>query len=110
MGEMSISNTEKTIRKTLEDIIDIKTKKEAQTLRTLVNEIQRSNFMQLKNYIEQHPGLDPSEHKAYYNQTKREAFEISSGRKSFSSLCTESTSANSDPDWLKILSGNDEEV
>ena len=111
LAEMSISSTEKIIRNTLENILDVKTKREAQTLRNLVGEIQRANFMQLKSYMEQHPALDPSEYKAYYYQSKQEAFEVSSGRKSFSSILPtpEQASEDTQPDWLKILTSDDDE-
>lgn len=117
MAEKSISNTEKIIRETMETILDIKTKNEAKTLRRLIGEIQRANFMQLKNYIELNPDLDFSEYQAYYYQCEKEAYELSSGKRVLENILhmdplpkehSESVQNETDalPDWLKVLSEN----
>lgn len=110
MAEMSISHAEKIVRKTMETLFDLKTEKEAATLRNLLREIQRANFMQLKNYIELHPGLDMSEYRAYYYQSKKEAYELYSGKREFETILQAQNNPDDDiPEWLKILSGENSE-
>lgn len=108
LGDLSVNNTEKIIRTTMEKILDAKLQKDAQTLRSLVGEIQRANQMQLKSYIETHPGLDKSEYINYYYQSKKEAYDIASGKRSFSSVIspedsTENVPDSPVPDWMKIM-------
>lgn len=120
LADKSLNITEKIIRQTLETILDLKTKKEAQTLRRLVGEIQRANFMQLKDYIEKHPGLDLSEYRSYYYQCEKESYELSSGKRTFQSVLhiepfndnpsdSFSDSSESIPEWLKALSGENDD-
>ena len=61
LADKSISVTEKCVRKTMENILEVKIKKE---LLRLSSEIQRANFMQLKAYIMAHPDLDIDDYKS----------------------------------------------
>lgn len=112
LANHSVSAIEKIVRTTLENILDVKLEKQAQTLRTLAGEIERANMMQLKRYIEAHPGLDPSEYINYYYQSKKEAYELSSGRITLSSVLPSgknSVSEKSVPNWMKIISGDSDD-
>lgn len=71
LADKSISVTEKCVRKTMENILEVKIKKE---LLRLSSEIQRANFMQLKAYIMAHPDLDIDDYKSYYYQNDKEQF------------------------------------
>ncbi len=112
MADHTISHTEKIVRTTLEQIIDIKFKNTFQVLRELLIEVQRANIMELKNYIERHPGLDISEYRTFYYQSEKESFELLSGRKSFeaifSSFAKEKT-IEGVPEWLKFLTDSEED-
>ena len=111
-ADASISYTEKIVRETLENILDLRGKKEEKLLRKLIDEVQRSNMMQLKTYIERKPNLDSSEYRAFYYQSDKEAYELSSGKRTFTDIL-ESTKNNQSvedqPDWLKILTGEGED-
>lgn len=102
----------KIVRETLENILDLRGKKEEKLLRKLIDEVQRSNMMQLKTYIERKPNLDSSEYRAFYYQSDKEAYELSSGKRTFTDIL-ESTKNNQSvedqPDWLKILTGEGED-
>ena len=80
LADKSISVTEKCVRKTMENILEVKIKKE---LLRLSSEIQRANFMQLKAYIMAHPDLDIDDYKSYYYQNDKDSFELASGKRSF---------------------------
>lgn len=105
----SISATEKCVRKTMENILEVKIKKE---LLRLNSEIQRANFMQLKSYIMDNPDLDVDDYKSYYYQNDKDSFELTSGKRSFENIIKnmeDRHTADADkPDWLKTLSGEDD--
>lgn len=111
MSNKSINVTEKIIRETLEKLLDIKTKKQDQTLRTLIGEIQRANYMHLKDYIEKHPGLDISEYRSYYFQSDKEAYDFSSGKRSLDNILKAYANdvKTEKPEWLKIISGESDD-
>ena len=105
LADKSISVTEKCVRKTMENILEVKIKKE---LLRLSSEIQRANFMQLKAYIMAHPDLDIDDYKSYYYQNGKDSFELASGKRSFENTLksVDRHTADADkPDWLKTLSG-----
>ena len=105
LADKSISATEKCVRKTMENILEVKIKKE---LLRLSSEIQRANFMQLKAYIMAHPDLDIDDYKSYYYQIDKDSFELASGKRSFENTLksVDRHTADADkPDWLKTLSG-----
>ena len=109
LADKSISATEKCVRKTMENILEVKIKKE---LLRLNSEIQRANFMQLKSYIMDNPDLDVDDYKSYYYQNDKDSFELSSGKRSFENIIKnmeDRHTADADkPDWLKTLSGEDD--
>lgn len=109
LADKSISATEKCVRKTMENILEVKIKKE---LLRLNNEIQRANFMQLKSYIMDNPDLDVDDYKSYYYQNDKDSFELTSGKRSFENIIKnmeDRHTADADkPDWLKTLSGEDD--
>lgn len=106
LADKSISATEKCVRKTMENILEVKIKKE---LLRLNSEIQRANFMQLKSYIMDNPDLDVDDYKSYYYQNDKDSFELTSGKRSFENIIKnmeDRHTADADkPDWLKTLSG-----
>ena len=106
LADKSISVTEKCVRKTMENILEVKIKKE---LLRLNSEIQRANFMQLKSYIMDNPDLDVDDYKSYYYQNDKDSFELTSGKRSFENIIQnmeDRHTADADkPDWLKTLSG-----
>ena len=105
LADKSISVTEKCVRKTMENILEVKIKKE---LLRLSSEIQRANFMQLKAYIMAHPDLDIDDYKSYYYQNDKDSFELAPGKRSFENTLksVDRHTADADkPDWLKTLSG-----
>ena len=105
LADKSISVTEKCVRKTMENILEVKIKKE---LLRLSSEIQRANFMQLKANIMAHPDLDIDDYKSYYYQNDNDSFELASGKRSFENTLksVDRHTADADkPDWLKTLSG-----
>ena len=109
LADKSISATEKCVRKTMENILEVKIKKE---LLRLNSEIQRANFMQLKSYIMDNPDLDVDDYKSYYYQNDKDSFELTSGKRSFENIIKnmeDRHTADADkPDWLKTLSGEDD--
>ena len=109
LADKSISATEKCVRKTMENILEVKIKKE---LLRLNSEIQRANFMQLKSYIMDNPDLDVDDYKSYYYQNDKDSFELTSGKRSFENIIKsmeDRRTADADkPDWLKTLSGEDD--
>ena len=109
LADKSISATEKCVRKTMENILEVKIKKE---LLRLNSEIQRANFMQLKSYIMDNPDLDVDDYKSYYYQNDKDSFELTSGKRSFENILKnmeDRHTADADkPDWLKTLSGEDD--
>ena len=109
LADKSISVTEKCVRKTMENILEVKIKKE---LLRLNSEIQRANFMQLKSYIMDNPDLDVDDYKSYYYQNDKDSFELTSGKRSFENIIKnmeDRHTADADkPDWLKTLSGEDD--
>lgn len=119
LSEIGIDHTAEVLQKVLENILDVNNKKTLKTLSALSGEIERANFMQLKNYIELHPGLDESDYRSFYFQSDKEAFEVSSGRKPFSSILPSQEvppqtkqkpkPAADIPEWLKILSGENKD-
>ena len=109
LADKSISATKKCVRKTMENILEVKIKKE---LLRLNSEIQRANFMQLKSYIMDNPDLDVDDYKSYYYQNDKDSFELTSGKRSFENIIKnmeDRHTADADkPDWLKTLSGEDD--
>ena len=109
LADKSISATEKCVRKTMENILEVKIKKE---LLRLNSEIQRANFMQLKSYIMDNHDLDVDDYKSYYYQNDKDSFELTSGKRSFENIIKnmeDRHTADADkPDWLKTLSGEDD--
>ena len=109
LADKSISATEKCVRKTMENILEVKIKKE---LLRLNSEIQRANFMQLKSYIMDNPDLDVDDYKSYYYQNDKDSFELTSGKRSFENIIKNMedrhTAVADKPDWLKTLSGEDD--
>lgn len=109
LADKSISATEKCVRKTMENILEVKIKKE---LLRLNSEIQRANFMQLKSYIMDNPDLDIDDYKSYYYQNDKDSFELTSGKRSFENIIKNMedrhTADVDKPDWLKTLSGEDD--
>lgn len=109
LADKSISATEKCVRKTMENILEVKIKKE---LLRLNSEIQRANFMQLKSYIMDNPDLDVDDYKSYYYQNDKDSFELTSGKRSFENIIKNMEDRHTvdadKPDWLKTLSGEDD--
>ena len=100
------------IRQTVKELLDTNFQSEIDLKKKILSELERANLMSLKNYILQNPGLDPTEYKAYYYQSKGESQKISKGQLQVESLI-ERTRMENDlkdlDDWKKAITEGEDE-
>jgi len=100
------------IRQTVKELLDANFQSEIDLKKKILSELERANLMSLKNYILQNPGLDPTEYKAYYYQSKGESQKISKGQLQVESLI-ERTRMENDlkalDDWKKAITEGEDE-
>ena len=112
ISQYAFSELDGRIRQTVKELLDANFQSEIDLKKKILSELERANLMSLKNYILQNPGLDPTEYKAYYYQSKGESQKISKGQLQVESLI-ERTRMENDlkalDDWKKAITEGEDE-